>query len=109
MKKIIALGCVVLMFVGSMKAQSFGDIYQKSIPEAKKIEYPYLREADVVWSQRYYRLIDLREKINQPLLSDNHYSYGRQSFINVFGEFRMVLLRLIAPRIPMFLPLVKWR
>ena len=87
MKKIFALGFVVLMFAGSVKSQSLGDIYQKSIPEAKKIEYPYLREADVVWSQRYYRLIDLREKINQPLYYPTATTLdGRQSFINVLLE-----------------------
>ena len=37
------------------------------LPLRKPIPYVPLREADVIWSKRVWRVIDLREKINQPL------------------------------------------
>jgi gliding motility associated protien GldN len=44
------------------------DVYEKvHIPEKKPIPYSPIREADVMWAKDIWRIIDLREKLNQPL------------------------------------------
>ena len=36
--------------------------------ERKVISYAPLREADIMWLQRVWRRVDLREKINHPII-----------------------------------------
>lgn len=35
--------------------------------DRRPVPYPFVREADVMWAKRIWRVIDLREKINHPL------------------------------------------
>ncbi len=56
-----------LMVTGALFGQSFRDIYEKSIHDNRKVDYPHLREADVGWSKKIWRVIDLRERMNHPL------------------------------------------
>lgn len=81
MKKLIA-GLLIVAPLGMTTAQievSGGPInnpspnvidgvyIQQHIPTKKMIPYEHVREADVIWSNRVWRAIDLREKINLPM------------------------------------------
>lgn len=73
MKKIV--GIVLLMIFSGMtishiyaqneKTEKW--IYQKQLQNRLPAPYPSLREADVMWAKKIWRVIDLREKMNQDL------------------------------------------
>jgi gliding motility associated protien GldN len=59
-------------------------IYVKEhTPERKVIPYTYLREADVMWSKRIWRKLDLREKANHTLYYPTSPVQGRESLMQV--------------------------
>ncbi len=67
---VILLGLLILVpFTSNVKAQDLKEeVYTKEhIPYKKPVPYPYIREADVMWSKTLWRIIDLREKQNLPL------------------------------------------
>mgnify|MGYP000543861153 FL=1 len=56
-------------------------------PDGKKpFEYPYVREADIIWSCRIWRVIDFKEKMNQvfyyPIVPDQ----GRKNLTTILDE-----------------------
>jgi gliding motility associated protien GldN len=90
----------IMLFVGSeVFAQVVEDTQEDTIynsfyqPEnvnkaRKPFVYPYVRDADVVWRQRVWRLIDFREKMNQsfyfPRPGDEN-EVGLQGRANLFS------------------------
>jgi gliding motility associated protien GldN len=77
MKKIrnIFIGAILLSVIGTAlaKAQSINlmekqEVYTKEhIPKKNPVPYPFIREADVMYEKTVWRMLNLREKMNQPL------------------------------------------
>jgi len=90
MKKLVSV--LVLMFavmsIGTVSAQNVLDgVYVKEhYPTRKVIPHTHLREADVMWSKRIWRKLDLREKINEPLYFPIDRIKDRRSLTQVIME-----------------------
>lgn len=90
MKRSILAGLAGLLFCTASMAQSFGDIYEKQIPQNEKISYTYLGESDVIWSKRLYRIVDLREKMNLNLYYPSlRYDAENNRFSSEMSDGRM--------------------
>ncbi len=72
---IFLVGAVLMLQSFSISAQDqkkeslvLDGIYvREAMPQRVPIPYPYLRESDMMYTKRVWRIIDLREKINFPL------------------------------------------
>ncbi len=88
MKKLVVyVGAIVFVLILAGKqtdaqivnsAFKRNDIYQK-----KPMPLPATREADVFWSKKIWRIIDLREKMNQPLYYPSEEMDGRVNLISL--------------------------
>lgn len=80
MKSLIAgVGMLALSFAGNAQDINGGPInvpvdgvidgivIQEHVPTKRMIPYESVREADMIWSKRVWRSIDMREKMNHPL------------------------------------------
>lgn len=52
----------------------------------KAFEFPYVREADVVWAHRVWRVIDFNEKINQVFYYPTAPDQGRKNLFTILDE-----------------------
>lgn len=83
---------VVLFFASisvpiSAQNKILDGIYIKEhTPTRRVIPYTHVREADVMWSTRVWRLLDLREKINHPLYYPLDPINNRKSLFQVIKE-----------------------
>lgn len=56
------------------------------IIDKKPVPYPPLRKADIMWSKRIWRVIDMREKINQPFYYPIEPHNGWRSFMQIIMD-----------------------
>ncbi len=63
-------------------------VYTKSIdnPNRKPIPYVQLREADILWSKRIWRTVDMREKKNHVFYYPEKPTQGRKNLMTVLFE-----------------------
>jgi len=66
---VLIIGLSFLAGLSAVEAQDFKkEVYVKEhIPNKNPVPYPYVREADVMWSKVVWRMVDLRQKQNLPL------------------------------------------
>jgi len=63
-------------------------VYSKSIdtPHKRPVPYVQLREADIMWLTRIWRVVDMREKVNLPFYFPLKPTQGRKNFMTVIME-----------------------
>ncbi len=57
-----------------------------NLPDKKPLPYYPVREADVVWKKRIWRIIDLRQKMNQPFYYPIERQKGMKNFMTVIMD-----------------------
>lgn len=96
MKKVILIFSALLLTVGLTTQESSAQTvldgaYIKEHTKTKKIiQYPHLREADVMWSTRIWRVIELKQKINHPLFFPHREINDRKSLFQVIRDALIV-------------------
>ncbi len=88
MKKILVFFGVLALLFGATKqeakAQIIDGAYKRTdLYNRKPTSLPYIREADVLWRKKVWRIIDLREKMNQPLYFPTKEVEGRNNLVNL--------------------------
>lgn len=85
---IFSMAFFTILGVNSANAQTVLDgAYIKEHTKTKKIiQYPHLREADVMWSTRIWRVLELKQKINHPLFYPHQELNDRKSLFQVIRD-----------------------
>jgi gliding motility associated protien GldN len=93
--RFLLVAVITILSFGTSDAQvldpNFPDqVYLKENTRTRRpIPYTYLREADVMWSKRVWRTIDLREKFNHPLYYPETRIQDRRSLFDVLKDALM--------------------
>ena len=88
MKKLaLYMGIALFLLTGAglqTNAQIINGAYKRSdIIQKKPMPLPSVRESDVFWSQQIWRIIDVREKMNETLYYPTKEINGRTNLINL--------------------------
>jgi gliding motility associated protien GldN len=95
MKKVLVINVLALLstlfplniFAQILDAKPRDGIYDKiTLSKVEPIPYPYLREADIIWTKRIWRVVDLREKMNQPFYFPELPQSGWRSFSQILWD-----------------------
>jgi len=88
MKRILLFSVVMLLASSALNAQDRkeslerdGFYTRETSPARIPIPYQFVREADVLWSKRIWRIIDLRQKMNYPLYFPTEMMQDRESLL----------------------------
>lgn len=88
MKRIILFSVVILLTSFASNAQDRkeslerdGFYTRETTPARVPIPYQFVRESDVIWSKRVWRIIDLRQKMNYPLYYPTELMQDRESLV----------------------------
>ena len=91
MRKFLVFFGVLALLIGATKqeakAQVIDGAYQREdVKHRKPTPLPFIREADVMWRKKVWRIIDLREKMNQPLYFPTKPIKDRFSLVNLLVQ-----------------------
>ena len=89
MKRKLVIALLFLGFVFNLEAQSVLDgVYTKSKNNESRDFIPYvqLREADIMWAKRVWRIVDMKEKMNQVFYYPINPDQGRKNFMTIILE-----------------------
>ncbi len=95
MKKALFLTIIMILAAGSYENLSSqvlegpprDGVYDKTaVNVIQPIAYPYLREADIIWTRRIWRVVDMREKMNQPFYFPEQPQNDWKSFVQILVD-----------------------
>ncbi|HSV77438.1 MAG TPA: gliding motility protein GldN [Bacteroidales bacterium] len=90
-KNVLAIFLFVVVFSLPLFSQTTqqprNDFFdRRTVSERIPAVLPYVREADILWKRRVWQVIDLREKMNQPMYFPAVPSDGRRSLMQVIVD-----------------------
>ena len=89
MKKVLVIIGVLVFLLGAASSETNAQIIdgafkRTDLYKRKPTPLPYVREADVLWSKKVWRIIDLREKMNQPLYFPTEATEEKINLVDLF-------------------------